>query len=322
MPASENKLQLKMKRQIKSMSNRIGLSLLGCFVVMVGWSFVFLYICALFGVDNNAASAFLENKFGESILQTIVSVIMSTIPFLILCRVCLKKPSKIIDFTAPKGKTASIFCVGLGFCYFAALATEFAGSVFESIGISAPSVNIEGPDGLRGFLLSICVTALLPAFIEEFAMRGIVLGLLRKFGDGFAIICSAIAFGVMHASAEQIPFAAAVGLALGFVVVKTKSIWPAVAIHFANNFLSVVLDYVNRFFGSKICRITDFSLDVIILIMFIVGICSLSKKDDDFFRLEENSTDLSIGEKLTSFFLTPGFIAAVIFSLLISFFLR
>ncbi|MBQ0084484.1 MAG: CPBP family intramembrane metalloprotease [Clostridiales bacterium] len=310
------------KDGIKSMSRGIGLTLIGYFLVMTGWSFIYLKIAAVFGLNIKQSLSLAADPMGENILQVIVSLIMVLVPSLVFCRVSFKKPSQVMSFSKPKGRILSIFAAGLGFCYFASAATEIAGSFFEEMGISVPSPEIQDPEGIFGFLMSVIVTALIPALIEEFSMRGIVMGVLRKYGDGFAIICSAVTFGLMHASAEQMPFAALVGLALGFVAVKTGSLWVSVAIHAANNLLCVLFSYASKIFEAATYNYIEIGVNVVILLAFIVGVCDISAHDDDFFSLPVAETTLKEREKLLAFFISPAFIFASVVAIMIAIFLR
>ena len=319
---SEKTQKIKEKEEIKSMSNHIGLSLLGYFLIMMGWSFIYLKFALLFGFSEDTALKFSDDPMGENVIQAIVSMIMVLLPALILCRTELKKVRDSISFSKPKGKTLSIFGAALGFCYFVSLAEDTASSIFEGFGITAPSVSLQNPKGVSGFLMSVLVTAFLPALIEEFAMRGVALGLLRRFGDGFAIIGSAAIFGLMHASASQIPFAAFVGLALGIVAVKTESIWLCTAIHFANNFLYVVLSYMSEYLSEEAVVFADLILDVLLLALFILCAVNISKKDDAFLTLEKANTKSTEKEKLIGFFTAPALIISAVISLAIAFFLR
>ena len=45
------------------------------------------------------------------------------------------------------------------------------------------------------FAALIMAFSAVPAFAEEFAFRGIVMGVLKKYGRAFALICSSIMFG-------------------------------------------------------------------------------------------------------------------------------
>ena len=100
-------------------------------------------------------------------------------------------------------------------------------------GAASTSANYE-------LILSLLVMAVLPAFVEEFLFRGLILTTLLPYGRTVAVLCSALLFGVMHQNADQLLYATAAGLVLGYVYVQTRSIWPSVLIHFCNNFLSVL----------------------------------------------------------------------------------
>lgn len=106
------------------------------------------------------------------------------------------------------------------------------------------------PDNTEGtttsLLLNMIATALLPAVFEEVAFRGYVLGALRPHGDKLAVWVSAVLFGLIHGNVLQLPFALILGVALGWLVVQTDSLLPAIVLHFANNAMSVVLSYFER----------------------------------------------------------------------------
>lgn len=91
-----------------------------------------------------------------------------------------------------------------------------------------------------GIFSSVFATAVVPAFVEEFAIRGVVLQSLRKYGDKFAILMSSLVFALMHGNMIQIPFAFIAGLALGYAAVKTGSLWTGIIIHFINNSMAVL----------------------------------------------------------------------------------
>jgi len=108
------------------------------------------------------------------------------------------------------------------------------------------------------FVLDIFLIAVLPAICEEFAMRGGFLTTMRgSFKGGFFYFVMAIAFGLFHQNITQFFFTALFGAVMAFVVVKTKSIYPAMLIHFFNNGLSVYFSYARTFgwWGSNLQEI-------------------------------------------------------------------
>ena len=75
--------------------------------------------------------------------------------------------------------------------------------------------------------------------LEEFIFRGIVLKkFLKSHTPQSAIILSAIIFGIAHFNPWQFIGAFFMGILIGWIYWKTKSIWPGIFIHFTNNSLS------------------------------------------------------------------------------------
>ena len=68
----------------------------------------------------------------------------------------------------------------------------------------------------------------------------IVLSLIHIYM--FAVVTSAFLFGLMHGNIPQFVFAFILGIGLGLCVIVSDSVWPAIAAHFLNNFMSIVLD--------------------------------------------------------------------------------
>ena len=95
------------------------------------------------------------------------------------------------------------------------------------------------PESAFGLLLYYVRMALFPAIAEEFAMRGVVMQSLRRWGDWFAMTMSALVFALMHGNMVQVPFAFLAGWILGYAVIRTGSLWTGILIHFINNTFSL-----------------------------------------------------------------------------------
>lgn len=310
------------KKEIKSVSNKTGFAMLGNFIIMITWSFFYMRICGWFGISTTKALRLVNDAFMGEVIQLFVSVLMSLVPALILCRACLKKPSAVAAFGKPKCKIGLIVAMSVGFCLFVSLLTNIAGSIFEQMGFHAPEVSIEMPEGIWGFFMSVLTVACVPALVEEFAMRGIVLGLFRRFGDGFAVLVSAFMFAIMHASVNQIPFAFFVGLALGLATVNTGSVWTAVLIHFFNNFISVAVEYTGIFLGEDMQSYIYLAILASMLIILILCWTGLTKMQPEYFRFKPAQTAASEKKKFIWFVFSPVVLIATAASFCIAYFLR
>lgn len=107
---------------------------------------------------------------------------------------------------------------------------------FHGAGVAMP---MDGNVGV--YFLALLIMAVLPAFGEEFLMRGSVLYGLSSRGTWFGILVSALFFSLMHANPVQTVHQFGLGLSMAITLVLTGSVWATVLVHFFNNFISVTL---------------------------------------------------------------------------------
>ena len=93
-------------------------------------------------------------------------------------------------------------------------------------------------------VISIVVMA---PIVEELLFRGGMQGhLLRKWKNPqWAILVSALIFGIVHGNPVQMFFASILGLVLGWVYYRTGSLLPCMLMHFINNGTSVLLFHLS-----------------------------------------------------------------------------
>ncbi|HEY8443585.1 MAG TPA: CPBP family intramembrane glutamic endopeptidase [Clostridia bacterium] len=94
-----------------------------------------------------------------------------------------------------------------------------------------------------GFILALFLVCALPAICEELIFRGIVLqGLASRYKPFTAILLSALAFSLTHMSPAQTAHQFVLGVALGYIVLATKSIWSGILLHFCNNLWALIIE--------------------------------------------------------------------------------
>lgn len=86
-------------------------------------------------------------------------------------------------------------------------------------------------------LLSSCVIA--PVF-EELLFRGLILQTLKRYGNVFAILVTSLLFALLHGNLPQAVPVFALSIVISYVVLKTGSILPGIAMHFLNNAFAVI----------------------------------------------------------------------------------
>lgn len=237
-------LDLVKKRQsaasLRKMSMAHGLSVLGLPIIIFAVSMLLLLI------PSFRETVYQENTPMYIAVNAALSLLGIFLPFF-LGYLYQKKRGllKELPLGTPYDNKAAVLLVffGLMCCIAGSYVTNFFGAMVEGMfGITFTMPTDETVlDTPAKILLAVLGTAVIPAFVEEFAIRGTVMQPLRRYGDKFAIVMSSLVFAMMHGNMVQIPFAFIAGIAIGYAVTVSGSMWVGVAIHFLNNFSAVMM---------------------------------------------------------------------------------
>lgn len=277
------------KREIKRLGNGIGLPLS---LFVLGSTFLGLILSSVIMLIIGV-SKYYELASNPNFLYVVsgaLSIILFTVPFTITSGFIGAKWNELIAFGKPKkNATLPIVMLGMGACALANFATSiFSAFINMVFGIVPQTSMPEYGTGVVSFVLMFLCVGLLPALVEEFAFRGVVLGALRRyFGDGASILISAVLFGLIHGNLQQIPFAFCVGIVLGYATIYTGSIIPAMLIHALNNSLSVVLSFTTSSLSPGVSTIVSYLYMLVLLLLGLCGSIILMKTDSNAFKLEK-----------------------------------
>lgn len=300
------------KRETRRIAMTVGLPLLAFTVITALWSTAYLAVMAILGYSNTEALNIVRDPAVMQVVQVALSILIFTVPYTIAVKVAGYRVSDLVPLTrSEKGTALPYFLFGIGFCAFANIAVSYAGQIFERFGFDYSVDYGDNPKGFWGFVLVFISTAVVPALVEEFACRGIVMGLLLKYGEGFALIVSSVIFGVMHGNFEQIPFAFLVGLILGLIRIKTGSLWVCVLVHAFNNLVSVIFNYLPD--GNTMAQNMAYTVFLsVCLVAAVYGMCKIPDEQKAY-RIEIQKGDLA-KKRYKWFFTSPFIIIFVVIS--------
>lgn len=126
-----------------------------------------------------------------------------------------------------------------------------------------------GPDMLYS-LFQVCILA---PVVEELMFRKFLLEPLRPFGDKMAILYSGIAFGLLHMDFRQFFYAAALGLFLGYIMVRTNNLWYCIGLHFVINVSSsVLLPLLDEIYVSSAALLLAVGWTLLLLALSVLGL--------------------------------------------------
>ena len=144
-------------------------------------------------------------------------------------------PLRALGLVRPRLSIPMSVLLTVGALVFSIAANFTYGLIVELLGLEIlrpPEINpgIIFP-GL-GILLTMQALAVVTPASEELLFRGFVLrGLLGRIGAGPTIVATALVFSALHLDAGTIIPIFFTGLALGWLNVKTGSLWPCIAAH-------------------------------------------------------------------------------------------
>lgn len=99
-----------------------------------------------------------------------------------------------------------------------------------------------------GLAVNIFMIAILPAFAEELLFRGVLASLFKKWTENIhlAAVFSAVIFAAIHLQFYGFLPRFLLGAVFGYLFLWSGSLWLPIAAHFANNLLSVVVEFLFR----------------------------------------------------------------------------
>ncbi len=251
--------------------------------------------------------------------QSVISIFFSICGILIPFGIggyYISRRTKTDIFNLGNPVSTKLMLAAVPFGFFVCLAGNYVTGLFvnfmDGIGVHLTSPEYAVPSDFAGRFLYILSIAVIPPLVEEFAIRGVIMQPLRRYGDKFAIVASAFIFAVLHGNLIQAPFALIAGIGIGYAVCITNSVWTGVLIHSANNLYSVIIEFMVEDIADTatldrvylIMTVAIYAVSIAGSVMFIV----LRKRR----RLMPSFTALPEGRKMFSFVWSVPMIIALI----------
>lgn len=306
------------KKILSTAGNLYGGAILFYFVMSVAVSFLIVFL----GKAFPAVNMIFEDQLLSDSYSVIASVLYIGLPFfvsyLILKR---KKYSGILPLGTTYNKKASTYLVMmmLTVILLTSMAVNLVSFTIQDIlGVTFSSgfedITVKG---LPQTVMCILSMAVIPAIVEEIAVRGVILQPLRRYGDKFAIVASAVIFSLLHGNMVQIPYTLFAGIYFGYVAVAAGSLWPTIILHFFNNLFSAIITCVDGNIGSGAANVVTFLMLAAVVITGIVGgVCYANMRYR--VKLQKGVNTLKTGEKISALFVNVPMIFALIITLFLT----
>ncbi len=341
----------KAEKKVRSIGNLSGALLIGC--MMVAFLFSILILIPPIGDFYDSSLS------GQSFINMVYTLVVVGGTFLIFGKVFNQNAKSLalenggVDvysfkpkLSAPKNpvKTVLLIIISFGGCMLANYVSSVILTILEGLGLYSTYSSIEEPENIADLVLMCIAVAVIPALIEEFAVRGILMSHLRRYGNAFAIITSAFIFGIFHGNAAQIPFAFVCGLFFAYAVIATESLWTGIIIHAMNNSLSCISSVIMKVADEETANIFFYTVSIggvilafICLFIYIylykgsilkgnsnpynvAGVTGASvisptphvSDDDGVLKYKGDAIQLTTSQKLLKFITSPVMIVAIV----------
>lgn len=222
-------------------------------------------------------------------LEPIISCVTSIVSLFVVGAIYCKLSSSDMSKLAPVSKVnpGILWCfvlITLTVSFISSYMTDIMIDNLSFIGITSKQLPGSEYNGGFSVLLQVISVAAVPALVEEFLFRGIILHKLLPYGNAFAILITTALFAMLHGNIVQIPFAFVGGLAMAFSVIKTNSLLPSIISHFFINLLSVVLDAANYYEIPTYIQNTFYFIVLFILVLGGVLAAFILSSQKEFFK--------------------------------------
>lgn len=301
------------RKSVRKAGNIIGLCELLGFAFSYGLIIFLQFGFILFG----ATPDFFQSMPYIMLSQALYEFLLFLIPF-IICAVLLDhRVSEILPLKPVGVKLSAVLvCIVLGSSVVGSYVSNVLGRIVYSFGSETKMPDFAVPVTPMDMVLNLLVLCAVPALMEEFAFRGIILGSLRRFGDGFAILVSSLLFGLVHGNLVQIPSAFFGGLAFGFITVVCGSMWPAVIAHFLNNAIATFLPMLTDLFPPALGGVLGQIVTLLMVLFGVVGLLGLLIKRPDSLNLKEIKISSKFGTRLKWILTAPMMIVIFVLNIL------
>lgn len=231
---------------------------LGCMLILyqiLNTVFVYaFYYCTYFitankfSLDYNTVFSFLSDEKYSLVSSTayrmsanITVTVLSLVTMLFTAKFLFKVHiSRYLKPTKSAVKQGVIWApAGFVVNMILSLMVSYFTAFLSTQGVSVPSndFSLSSPSA-ASVIMQISYVIILAPVIEEFIYRGLILGILSKYGTTSAVLLSALAFGLMHGNIPQAASAFATGIVYAVIAINSGSIITTILIHSFNNFIA------------------------------------------------------------------------------------
>lgn len=252
------------KRSIRKLYNSVGGTMICQYILVFVLFYIAYFILTGMGLIETTYNdeGYPIVGFWECTIMFCAPAVSSVIMYFIYSGMHHIKLSSLLNTEKVTGSFILKAVLATFFFHQVGMILEYGVAIVLSVlGLDTPSLNYELDNTIQTTLMNLFSSVILAPIAEELFFRGVVLKSLSKVSQRFAIIMSAVFFGLMHGNPYQAVMATLVGLALGYITVRSNSLIPSIICHMAMNTMASISDiagYFNDGLAEGVYYVTSF----------------------------------------------------------------
>lgn len=288
------------RNALRKVMNIVGMTMILLGVIDIFYKYAVPDLLAAFGADiyfDRYTKIFYGNEWLILFIDTFFSIIKRLIPLAYIYKK-LKMPIKVMIPTKITNKTlfkyaVPVMLLAVGLC---SAASGIYGEMLSFLRIQ-PEKLFYDPESKAVLVLFLIVHVIIIPIISEIHTRGALLQLLRQFGDGFAILFTALLTALISYNINSFCFIFITSVIIGYFTVRTGSVITAVLMRITVHAISYGIYMIDEMVNEDIQGL------VIMLVLFVtigaglVCFIRLLCKHSDCFGLNFKSRYLGFSDK-------------------------
>lgn len=304
---------------IKHESNLIGATLIAYIVFTLALGvFISVFLNVIAGWDINELYTFISNPQNSALIQGGMLFIGLALPFLIYIYIHRLPIGDMIPLhKLRKGEFAPMFFVGLGVLMVSGYIENLISSKFSLTGANFSYNTLSFGTTIGEFLISLLCMTFIPALVETLVFNGIILQVFRRRGgDAFALLFSSALYALLFCNFAEMPGAFFSSVVLGYMVIFSGSLLPAISIRLAERLLFVVITQLGFVISGSLETIAyiDIAVTILLVAAAVLQSVTLLRRFPDFFKIKHSSQVAGMGEKFRAAISRPTVILLIIYS--------
>lgn len=300
---------------INKISNIISASIIVYFFCQKLFIMPATYLAGLLGFEisiNRFTGMIMTSSASRAMIKFIAGASALAICTLIIYLLAMRRSHLRHVFSKPSHGT---FAIALPIIISAGLLGSFLTGLFSNgiqfFGIVLSESFIYTIDSsVTDTIFRICLMLFFVA-MQEILFHGVILFSLRKFGDGFAIIASSIVFSLFQNGIPEIISSFILGIVIAYFVVRSGSIYVAIAGRCSLALLYYVFAYLKVCLSGHISSAAIYLICIVFICISLIAFSVFARHDENAFTLKPSESSISLRSKLARFSTTLLFLIFV-----------